>query len=186
VNEVIIPLGKKDFFNSQSPADDAQFGKYVVNPELARVMNALFPGVVKAPETGRVDIVEAVLLGLDGLNRQGNTPVDTIKINLGTQPTDDPRRLGPLADPPDLAGYPNGRRLTDDVVDIDLRVVAGALADPKKVSGCNTPPAVCPNPIPLGDGVDRNDKPFSDHFPYLVKSDSGLDSSIKGMPPPAP
>src|SRR5207249_468914 len=82
VNEVIIPLGKKDKFNATSPADDAEnFGKYVVNPELAKVMNLLFPGVVNAPETNRVDIVQAVLQGLPGLNQQTGKPVDTIKVN---------------------------------------------------------------------------------------------------------
>ena len=187
VNEVVIPLGQKDRFNATSPADDAKnFGKFVVNPELAKIMNILFPGVVNAPETGRTDIVRAVLQGLPGLNEQSGKPVDTLKVNLGIPPTANPKRLGALAG--DLQGYPDGRRLTDDVTDIALRVVAGALADPSKFpelkDACKT--ATCPNPIPLGDGVDQNDKSFLNHFPYLNATDSGLDSKIKGFPPTAP
>ena len=189
VNEVVIPLGQKDRFNRTTPDRDAElYGKYVVKPELAAVMNLLFG--VGAPETNRLDIVQAVLQGLPGLNQHTDDPrkakpVDTIKLNLGTPPADNPQRLGALAG--DLAGYPNGRRLTDDVVDIDLRVVAGALADPKVLGAdaCKAP-AKCPNPIPLGDGVDVNDKPFSNTFPYLPRTDSGLDSQIKKKHPLQP
>jgi hypothetical protein len=183
VNEVIIPLGQKDRFNRTSPADDAvNYGQFVVKPELAGVLNALFN--VGAPESNRVDIVQAVLQGLPGLNQQSGKPVDTIKVNLGTPPTDSPKRLGALAG--DLQGYPNGRRLTDDVVDIDLRVVAGALADPAKLGAACNAPAKCPNPIELGDGVDQNDKPFLAQFPYLAAPNSGFDASIKGFPPATP
>jgi uncharacterized protein DUF4331 len=186
VNEVVIPLGKKDMFNRTTPDRDAElYGGFVVKPELAAVMNLLFN--VGAPETNRLDIVQAVLQGLPGLNQHSSNPkpVDTIKLNLGTTPADNPQRLGALAG--DLAGYPNGRRLTDDVVDIDLRVVAGALADPKVLGAdaCKAP-AKCPNPIPLGDGVDVNDKQFQSAFPYLPKTDSGLDSQIKKQYPLQP
>jgi hypothetical protein len=168
VNEVVIPLGKKDFFNATSPADDAKnFGKYVLNPELARLMNALFNLGVK--ETDRTDIVLALLQGIPGLNQQTGKPVDTIKLNLGTDPTSSPKRLGVLAG--DTAGFPNGRRLTDDVTDIELRVVAGALIG---------------KDVPLGDGVDQNDKAFSDQFPYLAAPNSGFNSTIKGSPLQAP
>ena len=161
VNEVIIPLGQKDHFNRTTPDRDAElYGQYVVNPELAKVMNALFNLGVQ--ETGRSDIVQAVLQGLPGLNQQTGKPVDTIKINLGTPPTPSPNRLGAVGG--DLGGYPNGRRLTDDVVDIDLRVVEGALI------GKTSPP--------LGDGIDQNDKPFSSSFPYLAEPASGFDSQI--------
>jgi hypothetical protein len=161
VNEVIIPLGQKDRFNRTVPADDAQYASFVLNPELAKLMNALFGLGVQ--ETNRTDIVQAVLQGLPGLNQQTGKPVDTIKINLGTAPVDTPKRLGALAG--DTAGYPNGRRLTDDVVDIDLRVVEGALI------GKTSPP--------LGDGVDQNDKAFPATFPYLAPPTSGFDSSLK-------
>jgi uncharacterized protein DUF4331 len=171
VNEVVIPLGLKDKFNRTSPADDAtNFGKFVVEPELAKLMNALFSLGVK--ETDRTDIVLALLQGVPGLNRQSDKPVDTLKINLATPPSTTENRLGVLGG--DLAGFPNGRRLADDVTDIELRVVAGALLDP-------------PNNVPLGDGVDTNDKPFTSSFPYLASPTSGFDAKLKREDvPPAP
>ena len=173
VNEVIIPLGQKDRFNRTQPKDDAKnYGKYVLTPELAAVLNKLFPGLVNAPEKNRTDIVQAVLQGIPGLNAfpgaAGQNATDTLKINLGTPPTASPNRLGALAG--DNAGYPNGRRLTDDVVDIDLQVVAGALATP-------------PNNVPLGDGV--NDVQFLSSFPYVAppkpgaNTDAGFGSQLK-------
>jgi Domain of unknown function (DUF4331) len=160
VNEVVIPLKLKDQFNRTQPADDAQYAQFVLNPELARLMNGLFGLGVK--ETDRTDIVLALLQGIPGLNQQTGKPVDTIKLNLGTPPAAHPDRLGVLGG--DTAGFPNGRRLTDDVVDIELRVVAGALI------GKN---------IALGDGPTANDKPFSDQFPYLPPTDSGFESGNK-------
>ena len=163
VNEVVIPLGMKDRFNRTTPDRDADlYGQYVVTPELAAVLNALFD--VHAPETDRTDIVQALLQGLPGLNEHSGkfagTPVDTLKLNLGVPTTDSPDRFGVIGG--DTAGFPNGRRPTDDVVDIELQVVAGILVD---------------NPVPLGDGVDENDKPFLDAFPYLAAPDSGFDSN---------
>ncbi len=176
VNEVVIPLGRKDEFNRTKPHQDARrFGRFVLNPELARVMNALYPGVVNAPEKNRDDIVTALLQGIPGLNRQVKGPnapaVDTLKLNLGVAPAADPNRFGVLAG--DNAGFPNGRRLTDDVVDIELRVIAGFLKG---------------NKVPLGDGVDQNDAPFSDAFPYVAEPVSGFDSdpSNRREPPHAP
>ena len=163
VNEVVIPLGKKDQFNRTTPDRDAAlYGKYVVKPELAAVLNALFN--VGAPENNRTDIVQAVLQGIPGLNQhkgvKGPPAVDTIKVNLGTPPSSSENRFGVIGG--DTAGYPNGRRLGDDVVDIDLQVVAGFLKG---------------NKVPLGDGVDRNDKPFLATFPYLAPPTSGFDSA---------
>ncbi len=176
VNEVIIPLGKKDKFNRTTPDQDAAlYGKFVTDPELAAVLNALFN--VNAPEHGRDDIVQAVLQGIPGLNEHAGkfagTPVDTLKLNLGIAPSATPDRFGVIGG--DLAGYPNGRRLEDDVVDIDLQVVAGFLKD---------------NKVPLGDGVDQTDKPFLSTFPYLAAPDSGFDSNpgqyIEPTHPPVP
>jgi hypothetical protein len=163
VNEVVIPLGKKDQFNRTTPDRDAAlYGKYVVKPELAAVLNALFN--VGAPEDNRTDIVQALLQGIPDLNQhsgvKGPPAVDTIKLNLGTPPSSSDNRFGVIGG--DTAGYPNGRRLGDDVVDIDLRVVAGVLKG---------------NMVPLGDGVDQNDKPFLATFPYLAGPTSGFDSA---------
>jgi hypothetical protein len=183
INEVVIPLGQKDKFNRTRPADDAaNFGTYAVNPEPARVLNALFGLGVK--EKDRTDIVQALLTGVPGLTQIGSKPVpaDTLKVNLGVPPTANPNRFGVLAG--DTGGFPNGRRLTDDVVDIDLQVVGGELANPalfpdlKKGTGCNAP-FKCPNPNDLGDGVNQNDKPFLSTFPYLAEPDSGLNARIK-------
>ncbi len=162
VNELVIPLGKKDQFNRTTPDEDAaRYGKFVLKPELAAILNALFG--VGAPETDRTDIVQAVLQGIPDLNehsgKNAGTPVDTLKLNLGVPPSDDPSRFGVIGG--DNAGYPNGRRPIDDVVDIDLQVVAGILVG---------------NPVALGDGVDMNDKPFLSKFPYLAAPDSGFDS----------
>jgi hypothetical protein len=174
VNEVVIPLGKKDQFNRTTPDEDAQrYGKFVLNPELARILNALFN--IGAPETDRTDIVQALLQGIPMLNqhsgKDAGTPVDTLKLNLGVAPSDSPSRFGVIGG--DNAGFPNGRRLEDDVVDIELQVIAGFLVG---------------NKIPLGDGVDQNDKPFLDAFPYLAAPDSGFDSdpSNRIEPPHAP
>ena len=171
VNEVVIPIGQKDHFNATQPSQDAKlYGKYVLNPELAHVMNLLFN--INAPEHNRTDIVQALLTGIPGKTQIGKHPAaaDTLKINLGVPPTANPNPLGVLGG--DLQGFPDGRRLTDDVTDIELRVVAGELKG---------------NHVPLGDGVDANDKPFLSSFPYLAEPTSGFDSEIpKPITPPHP
>jgi uncharacterized protein DUF4331 len=170
VNEVVIPLGKKDQFNRTQPSKDAQlYGKYVLNPELAAVMNALFH--VNAPEHNRTDIVQALLTGLPGVTAIGKNPAaaDTLKINLGVPPTSNPNRFGVIGG--DNAGFPNGRRLADDVTDIELRVIAGYLKG---------------NKVPLGDGVDHNDRPFLSGFPYAAPPNAGFDSALKRIEPDHP
>jgi Domain of unknown function (DUF4331) len=170
INEVIIPLPLKDKFNRTSPANDAKnFGKFALNPEPARLLNALFGLGVQ--ETDRTDIVQALLTGVPGLTQIGKNPAaaDTLKLNLGVAPAANPNRFGVLAG--DVAGFPNGRRLTDDAVDIELRVIAGALLSP-------------PKNIPLGDGVDQNDKPFRAQFPYVPLANDGFNSTLKRIEPP--
>ncbi|MFL5850609.1 MAG: DUF4331 domain-containing protein [Solirubrobacteraceae bacterium] len=176
VNEVVIPLGLKDKFNRTQPQNDAaNFGTFVLNPQLAKLLNILYPGL-DVPETNRTDIVTALLTGIPGLTRIGSNPAaaDTLKINLGVRPAANPKRFGVIAG--DSAGFPNGRRLIDDVVDIEERVVGGELVG---------------HHLPLGDGVDRNDKPFLSSFPYLAAPDAGPDSTLKRnepthQPVPAP
>src|SRR4051812_12864047 len=168
VNEVVIPLGKKDQFNRTQPKDDAKnYGAYVLKPELAAVMNLLYH--VNAPETGRDDIVTALLTGVPGatqINGKKSAAADTLKVNLGVPPSATPNRFGYIAG--DNAGFPDGRRLGDDVTDIELRVVAGFLKG---------------NKVPLGDGVDQNDVPFLDSFPYVAPPHNGLDSQLKRSEP---
>ena len=171
VNEVVIPLGKKDQFNRTSPDRDAElYGQFVVKPELAAVLNALFD--VGAPESNRTDIVQALLQGIPGLNQhkgvKGPPAVDTLKINLGVPPAASENRFGAIGG--DTAGFPNGRRLGDDVVDIEVQVIAGFLKG---------------NKVPLGDGVDQNDKPFLSTFPYVAAPDSGFDSAPSRRVEPA-
>jgi hypothetical protein len=172
INEVIIPIGLKDKFNRTSPADDGKnFASPALNPEPARLLNALFGLGVK--ENDRTDIVQALLTGVPGLTQIGPKPVpaDTLKVNLGVAPSATPNRFGVLAG--DLAGFPNGRRLTDDVVDIELRVIAGALL-PADQGG---------KQIPLGDGVDQNDKSFRSAFPYVALPTDGLSGVVKRTEP---
>jgi hypothetical protein len=169
INEVIVPIGKKDKFNATSPANDAKnFGQFALNPEPARILNGLFGLGIQ--ETNRTDIVQALLTGVPGLTQIGKKPAaaDTLKLNLGVAPSAKPNRFGVLAG--DLAGFPNGRRLTDDVVDIELRVIAGALLSP-------------PKNVPLGDGVDQNEKPFRSQFPYVGLANDGFGSTLKRIEP---
>jgi len=172
INEVVIPVGQKDRFNRTEPADDAaNFGKYALNPEPARLLNALFGLGVK--ETNRTDIVQALLTGVPGLTQIGSKPAaaDTLKLNLGVPPAASPNRFGVLAG--DVAGFPNGRRLADDVTDIELRVIAGALLKPEEGG----------KQVPLGDGVDQNDRPFRTAFPYVAPPTDGLTGLVKRTEP---
>ena len=156
VNEIVIPLGKKDLFNASEPANDvANFGANVVDPEPAKLLHALFG--INVPPAPRNDLVAVFATGVPGLNQPPNVaPGEMLRLNMAIPPAARPSRFGVLAG--DAAGFPNGRRLADDVVDIELRVVAGVL-----VNGFN----VTPN-NQLGDGVDANDMPFLPRFPYVA------------------
>jgi hypothetical protein len=158
VNEVVIPLKDKDKFNASEPANDvANFGAYVVDPELAKLFHALFGLTV--PAAPRTDLVTVFATGIPGLNQPQNvSPGEMLRLNMTIPPAAAPSRFGVLGG--DIAGFPNGRRLTDDIVDISERVVAG---------GYVLTPAtnVAPN-NQLGDGVDFNDVPFLPYFPYVA------------------
>ena len=170
INEVVIPIGEKDKYNATRPSRDGKnFGKYVTSPELAKRFNQLFNLGVQ--ENDRNDIVTALLTGVPGLTEitpRRPAAADTLKINLGVPPTANPSRFGVLGG--DLQGFPNGRRLADDVTDIELRVVAGALLNPAKN-------------IPLGDGIDQNEKPFRTTFPYVAMPDSAFDAKFGRIEP---
>jgi hypothetical protein len=170
INEVVIPTNQKDYWNSQSPAKDQQFEKYYENPILATVLNKLYPQFGPFKDTGRTDLVAVLGTGLQtpALNYTGATFADELRLNLAIPPTpfDKINRLGVLGG--DLAGYPNGRRLEDDVVDISERAVGGALIG---------------HSLPLGDGVDANDVQNLHVFPYETVPFSGYDNT-KGTPFP--
>jgi hypothetical protein len=167
INELVIPLALKDKFNRTQPSGDLKhFGKYVLTPFPALALNQLFSLGIKT--TGRTDIVQALLTGIPDFTQIGDNPVpaDTLKINLGIPPSASPNRFGVIGG--DVAGFPNGRRLADDAVDITLRVVGGYLV----------PAAEGGKKLPLGDGVDQNDQPFLGGFPYVPS----LKNEIGGSP----
>jgi hypothetical protein len=154
INEVVIPTGLKDLWNRTTPANDAQFEKYYKTPILAAVLNKLYK--LGVPTTNRSDLVEVLGTGIPKLNFTGNHFADELRLNLSVPPAAHPNRMGVLGG--DTAGYPNGRRLTDDVVDISEQAVAGFLMGKK---------------VPLGDGVNANDQPFLTHFPYVAVPHQG-------------
>jgi hypothetical protein len=157
VNEVVIPVGKKDRFNASAPHKDAQFGGHVTDPELPKLIEAIYG--IDAPATPRNDLVQVFLTGVPGLNHPAHVrPSEQLRLNTSIPPSADPDRLGVLAG--DTAGFPNGRRLTDDVIDIALQVVEGELTG---------------SPNDLGDAVNANDVAFGDDFPYLAVPTSGSD-----------
>jgi hypothetical protein len=168
VNEVVIPLGMKDRFNNSDPRNDAQFGQYVLDPELARLIPVLYPGV-QVPPAPRNDLAAIFLTGIPGLNQPPNVkPAEMIRLNTDiapTAPVGQGNRLGILAG--DNAGFPNGRRLEDDTVDISLRALAGATPFTPSFN-------VSPNNV-LSDGVTANDKPLLPNFPYLPSPHQGYE-----------
>ena len=163
VNEVVIARKDKDKFNASEPADDIQFLGYVQHPEAAGLLHALFG--LSVPDEPRDDLVTVFLTGVPGLNQPANVkPAELLRLNMMIPPTRKPSRLGVLGG--DFAGFPNGRRLADDVVDIELRALAG---------GYLLTPAFnhAPN-NQLGDGIDFNDRPYLSHFPYEGLPHSGF------------
>ncbi len=178
VNEVLLPVGVKDFFNASSPKDDARNAAgFLQDPELARLFKLLYK--LPVPGKGRTDIINLISfnLGVAPLDVPGLQPADILRLDVSVPAGSlNPRsRLGLLAGDPD--GFPNGRRLADDVVDIAERVVAGALCTKGKT--CDVDPVT----VPLGDAVDQNDKPFLTRFPYVAAPWGGsAGTAIHGKP----
>jgi hypothetical protein len=170
INEVVIPIGKKDLWNASSPRNDSQFLQYYTSPELAGLVNLLYPVTPDVPTAGRDDLVAVLLTGVPGLNFTGDRQADLLRLNTAIAPTASPSPLGALAG--DFQGFPNGRRLADDVTDIEIRAVAcgygpilaGALGL------CN----LAPNNA-LGDGVDANENTFLSQFPYVAAPNRGYE-----------
>ncbi|QYN37126.1 DUF4331 domain-containing protein [Pseudonocardia sp. DSM 110487] len=197
VNEVVLPAGLKDAFNGLAPAKDATIPdvvKWVTDPELARLLEGIYG--VPAPATPRNDLVEIFLTGiaknaptLDGtqapiqadlnshvLNADTDPkqfqPSEMLRLNTSIAPASDPNRLGVLGG--DLQGFPNGRRLTDDVIDIEVQAVAGAAQAGKLVDA-----------LAAGDGVDANDVTFLDEFPYVALPGNETRAVAAGAQPSA-
>ncbi len=159
VNELIIGLPDKDKFNASQPRDDSQFATYVTNPTLPTLIEALFPSVKAPTKFPRTDLVAAFLTGLSGLNQPANVvPAEMLRLNtsIPVKLAASQSTLGALAG--DTAGFPNGRRPGDDVVDIELRVAMGAL-----LSSADAPSGQ----LPYTDGVARSATTFLRTFPYL-------------------
>jgi Domain of unknown function (DUF4331) len=184
INEVIIPLALKDRWNSQAPRGDSQFAKYYTSPALAKIVNTVYPSLPDARTAGRADLAAILLTGLtlpDGtpFTFTGNVQADMLRLNTAVPPctadavTDDVgscSRLGVLDG--DLAGFPNGRRLADDVTDIELRAIADGYGP--VVNGIFG--ALTPNNEPnndVGDGVNVNDRAFLGAFPYQATPHQG-------------
>ena len=172
VNEVVIGMDDKDRFNASKPSNDAQFLGYVTNPSLPAIVESLFPAAKAPTNFPRTDLVTVFLKGLENLNQPKNVvPAEMLRLNTSTAPVAAARQnpLGVAGG--DNAGFPNGRRPGDDVVDLSLRVAMGALcgltgdADALKV-GCK--PADAPaGALALTDGVRKNAASFKAVFPYF-------------------
>ena len=171
VNEVVVPLAFKDVFNASEPKDDnPRFLPVVVDPELGKLLTALYG--VNVPPAPRNDLVTIFLTGIEGLNQPPSVqPAEIAHLNLSVPVTANPNRLGVLAG--DIQGYPNGRRLIDDVVDISLQAVAGGTPFTPEFN-------VAPN-NQLGDGVNQNDKPFLSTFPYVASPHPGFEVTTYRM-----
>ncbi len=178
LNEVLIPIGKKDFFNSQSPSADSQFAAMVEMPEIAKLLPVLYPGVFPHLATlgaPRKDLVAILLTGLPpGVvpgfqNNTGTTMADMLHLNMAIPPTVNPNAGGLLAGDP--AGFPNGRRPVDDVVTIELRAIAG-LTYPL-IDKSYTPDAAVPK---ITDGATMTNVAFLKTFPFLGTPNDGFDS----------
>ncbi len=167
VNEVVIGIDDKDRFNASKPKDDvANFADYVTNPTLPALIQTLFPTALAPTNFPRTDLLTVFLKGLKTLNQPANVvAAEMMRLNTSIAPVavGAQNSLGAAAG--DNAGFPNGRRVGDDVTDIAIRVMAGATPlTPSFNTGINAQ---------LGDGVDGNDVPYLDAFPYLGLPHSG-------------
>jgi hypothetical protein len=172
VNEVVIGMDDKDRFNTSKPKDDAQFINYVTNPVLPAVVETLFPSAKAPTNFPRNDLVTVFLKGLPGVNQPKNVVAsEMLRLNTSIPPTPQAsqNQLGVAGG--DSAGFPNGRRPGDDVVDVSLRVAMGALC---VLTGANDALGVgCkPSDAPAGglkltDGVRKTANDFKAAFPYL-------------------
>jgi hypothetical protein len=204
-NELLIPIGTsptvsendKDLYNAQLPATDVNRIDFVRGTgargvEPVRLINLLYPPVLDAPTSGRNDLVRVFLTGVPGATRPpvqndpadpsagpGAVPSELLRLNVAipATPAGSVNRLGVIAG--DLGGYPNGRRVGDDVVDITLRVAAGILLPGNACAGGTANCNQAPN-NQLGDGVTQNDKPFRTTFPYLATPWSGYENPFHG------
>jgi hypothetical protein len=174
VNEVVIGLEDKDRFNASRPKDDvSKFADYVTNPVLPALIESLFPSAKAPTNFPRTDLLTVFLKGIEGVNQPKNVvPAEMLRLNTSIPVTAAGAQnpLGVAAG--DLAGFPNGRRPADDVVDLSLRVAMGALCvltgptDTLKV-GCKPSDAPAGG-LALTDGVRKTAANYGSAFPYLT------------------
>jgi hypothetical protein len=174
-NEVLTPMAEKDEWNMRPPSGDARFATYVDKPELAKLLPVLYPGVfpqLAAYTKPRADLDAILLTGIPtGVvpgfqNFTGPVKADMLRLNVAVPPTASPNELGLVAG--DAAGFPNGRRVVDDVTTVELRAIAGLtipLVDP----------SFTPDPAASGikDGTTNDNGAFLDSFPYLGTPNGG-------------
>ena len=172
VNEVVIGLDDKDKFNASKPSDDGQFADYVTNPTLPALIQILFPSAPAPTNFPRTDLVAAFLTGIKGVNQPaGVVASEMLRLNTTIAPTAAASQLALGVAGGDNAGFPNGRRPGDDVVDVSLRVAMGALCfltgtTDALMVGCH--PADAPaGSAALTDGVRKTAADFKVAFPYL-------------------
>jgi len=176
-NEVLVPLGLKDKWNTLYPADDKEFLSHVQHPEVAKLLPVLYPGVfprLADLKRARADLVAILLTGIppgvikEFQNYTGPVPADQLRLNVAIGPSAKPNPFGLLGG--DLAGFPNGRRVVDDVVSIELRAIAGV-----------TFPLIDPTFKPDGaadlltEGLTASGDRYQSTFPYLADPRDGFD-----------
>lgn len=185
VNEVVIGLPQKDLFNAAKPTQDGALADYVTNPTFPEILEALF-GVQAPNNFPRNDLVATFLTGFTGLNKlQAVTPSEMLRLNTAVTAT--PRasqsQFGVVGN--DLAGFPNGRRPGDDVVDIVLRVAMGRLCYPVPIGGNDTNLGVCqPSDAPAGQVPFTDGAPSDPRGDYLLDGFPYLGHPLRGAPRP--
>lgn len=168
-NEVIVPMAEKDYWNARPPSGDSRYAKYVNHPELGAKLPILYPGIfpnLKAYKKARADLHAILLTGLpsgvipDFQNYTGPVEADMLRLNVAVPPSSSPSDEGILGG--DLAGFPNGRRVGDDVVTIELRAIAGLTLP--LVDTSYTPDAAASG---VTDATTNTNARTKESFPYL-------------------
>jgi len=172
INELIIGIGSKDRFSMDQPRNDGQFANFFLDPPIARIAEALYGGALKIPAAPRVDLLPLVTYAapIAAPGTPAGPVADLLRLNTGVPATPyaQANRLGLIGGDP--AGYPNGRRIFDDVTDITLRVGVGGVLVPGFISAQNGTLGVNDR---LGDGVNVDDQVYHAKFPYIGSAPSG-------------
>jgi hypothetical protein len=188
----VIGIDSKDLFNAAKPTQDSALADFVTNPTLPAILDALFRTPLGAQSNiapsnfPRQDLVAAFLTGIPSLNKPANV-VESEMLRLNTQISPTPRasqsNFGVVGN--DLAGFPNGRRPGDDVVDIVLRVAMGRLCYPVPINNVQTNLGLCnPSDAPVGnmpftDGAPLNATYLQNAFPYLNNPIPGSPKTVR-------